>query len=167
MPCTHNNNASHNVHFDFFNVSKMYVPMYIKCSSQIDLRYINSDVHEMYMRLLADTGMNNTPSSHCTPLLPSDHPRSRLSTKHSLTDGSPTTHLSPQRCSAATSRTAPLPHSGTSPLLVPAFDPPNPNPRHPVNESVSLLPAHQPPQLTLTELWLLLAPKHDAHQRLC
>ena len=28
---------------------EMYVPMYIKCSSQVDLMYINSDVHEMYM----------------------------------------------------------------------------------------------------------------------
>ncbi len=28
--------------------------MYIKCSSHIHLRYFNSDVHEMYIRLLAD-----------------------------------------------------------------------------------------------------------------
>ena len=61
IQCTFNNNVSHNVHFDFFNVSQMYVPMYmrctcreIKCSSQIDLMYIYSDVHEMYMKFLAD-----------------------------------------------------------------------------------------------------------------
>ena len=62
IQCTFNNNVSHNVHCDFFNVSRMYVPMYmrstcryIKCSSQIDLMYIFSDVHEMYVKFLADS----------------------------------------------------------------------------------------------------------------
>ena len=61
IQCTFNNNVTHNVHCDFFNVSRMYVPMYmrstcryIKCSSQIDLMYIFSDVHEMYVKFLAD-----------------------------------------------------------------------------------------------------------------
>ena len=51
IQCKFNNNVSHNVQFDFFIVSQMYVPMYIKCSSHVDLMYINSDVHEMYMGL--------------------------------------------------------------------------------------------------------------------
>ena len=49
IQCTFNNNVSHNVQFDFFIVHGNVDPMYIKCSSQVDLMYINSDVHEMYM----------------------------------------------------------------------------------------------------------------------
>ena len=51
IQCTFNNNVSHNVQFDFFIVHGNVDPMYIKCSSQVDLMYINSDVHEMYMRM--------------------------------------------------------------------------------------------------------------------
>ena len=33
ITCTNNNNVCHNVHFDFFNVSQMYDPRYINCTS--------------------------------------------------------------------------------------------------------------------------------------
>ena len=75
IQCTFNNNVSHNVHCDFFNVSRMYVPMYmrstcryIKCSSQIDLMYIFSDVHEMYVKFLADKAQDGDKGSRATAI---------------------------------------------------------------------------------------------------